>query len=88
MSYSQLQLCSNKGAFEAIPNPKLHLDLGRAKERFENMGWPVLDARVMLILQRTPEVTLLRDGKMVIKTRAPEEAERAFQEVLRALALL
>jgi hypothetical protein len=87
VSYRTLQLCSSSGAYEAIPEPKLRLDLGAARRTLEGAGRQVLDARVMLIVQGEPEITLLRDGKIVVKTRDARAATQAFLELSRLLAL-
>jgi hypothetical protein len=81
VTYRSLALCSNKGAYEAIPEPKLRLDLSEARSKLEGAGRPVVDARVMLILPGSPEMTLTRDGKVVIKTSDAEAADRAFREL-------
>ena len=82
MSYSSLRLCSGRSAFEAIPNPRLALDLGRVRARIEADGVPVIDARVMLIAGRRQEVTIGRDGRVLIKLRQEAEADRLFRRVL------
>lgn len=87
MSYRTLQLCSSGGAYEAIPSPKLHVDLVRARDTLEKAGRSVVDARVMLIVPGKPEVTLMRDGKIVVKSRDPAEATKAFREVVALLGL-
>ena len=87
MSYRALRLCSGKAAFEAIPEPKLRLDLPAAQQRLERAGRTVVDARVMLILPGAPEITLLRDGRMVFKTTDETAAQRAFEWLRSLLAL-
>lgn len=85
MTYSTLQLCSGRAAFEAVPHPKLSLDLGRLRERFEREGVAVIDARVMLIVRLEREVTIGRDGRILIKSADGPEAERLFARVRRLL---
>ncbi len=87
MSYRSLALCSNGGAYEAIPEPKLRLDLAQARTKLEADHRTVIDARVMLILPGTPEMTLTRDGKVVLKTHDAAEADRAFRELAHVLEL-
>lgn len=87
MTYRSLKLCSSGGAYEAIPDPKLQLDLKEACATLRAADREVVDARVMLILPGTPEVTLTREGKIVVKTRDPGEAERTFRELARLLGL-
>lgn len=87
MTYETLKLCSSKGAFEAIPSPKLHLDLSGLARKVQAAGREVVDARVMLILPGRPEVTLMRDGKLVFKTSDEAEALLAFKEIRALLDL-
>lgn len=87
MTYRSLQLCSSGGAYEAIPDPKLKLDLQQSRAALEGSGRTVVDARVMLILPGRPEVTLTRDGKVVVKTQDPQEADRAFRALAELLHL-
>lgn len=87
MSYSTVRLCAGGGGFEAVPSPRHPIDLGEARRRLEGAGIPVVDARVMLLCRFDREVTLSRDGRVLIKTRDPEEAARLFAEVCRRLEL-
>jgi hypothetical protein len=81
VTYSTVRLCSGGGAYEAIPEPKLKLDLGAVRARLEAEKVPVVDARVMLIVALEREVTISRDGRILIKSRDPEQARRLFEEV-------
>ncbi len=74
LGYRALRLCSGKGSYEAIPTRKQRLALGQLRDAMERIGRPVLDARVMLILGGSPEVTILEDGRILIKTRSEDEA--------------
>jgi hypothetical protein len=87
VTYYTLALCASKGAFEAVPRPKLALDLRLAKERLVSAGIPVTDARVMLIADMEREVTLSRDGRVLIKSRDAAEANRVFAELRRVIGL-
>ena len=78
MGYTSLKVCSSGGAFEAVPQPRLALDLAEARRRLETARVPVIDARVMLIVRLEREVTLGRDGRVLIKTRDAAEAERVL----------
>lgn len=77
-----MRLCAGGGAFEAIPRPRLALDLAEVKVRLEAAGFSVVDARVMLLLKRESEATLSRDGRILIKTRDPEEAHRILSDLV------
>jgi hypothetical protein len=87
MGYYSLRLCAGGGAYEAVPAPRLSLDLRRVRSMLESEAVPVVDARVMLIAQLGREVTLSRDGRVLIKTRDPAEAERIFARIRSLLDL-
>ena len=87
MGYETLRLCTGRSAFEAIPSPRLQLDLRRARERLESEGIAVTDARVMLIAKLAAEVTLGRDGRVLIKTGDPKQADAVFRELDRLVGL-
>jgi hypothetical protein len=87
VTYSTVRLCSGGGSFEAIPNPKLALDLGKARQTLEADGVGVIDARVMLIARLEKEVTLARDGRILIKTTDPVVAERILRDLCARLSL-
>lgn len=82
-----MRLCAGGGAFEAIPRPRLELNLAEVKLRLEAAGFSVVDARVMLLLKRGSEATLSRDGRILIKTRDPEEARRILDDLVGRLGL-
>jgi hypothetical protein len=83
VTYSTVRLCSSRGAFEAVPQPRLALDLGAVRQELEGQSIPVQDARVMLIVQLSREVTVARDGRVMIKTRDPEEAVAILADLFR-----
>ncbi len=85
MTYSTLRLCSGRGSYEAIPRPKLILDLARIAARLAAAGIPVTDARVMLLISMEKETTLSQDGRVLIKTGDPVVAARVFER-LRSVA--
>jgi hypothetical protein len=85
--YETVRLCSGKGSYEALPRRPVAMDLNLARAALESRGIPVTDARVMLIVAIRPEVTLSRNGRILIKTRDPREAERAVDRILEALDL-
>lgn len=81
MTYETLRLCSGRAAYEAVPRPKLDLDLAAVRACLERAGVPVVDARVMLIARMAREVTVSRDGRILIKTSDPAEADRLLQDL-------
>ena len=81
MTYYTLRLCASRGAFEAVPDPPRTVDLKRIRARLEASGISVVDARVMLIAQLEREVTFGRDGRVLIKSQDPKEAQRLFDSL-------
>jgi hypothetical protein len=75
--YREIRLCSGKGSYEAIPRRKLELDLLKLKALLERSGLSVLDARVMLLVSGVPEMTVLRDARLLVKSRDRAQAEQA-----------
>ncbi len=80
-----MRLCSGKGAYEAIPDVPGRIDLARAARALEATGLAVTDVRVMLIVSMDPEVTLSRDGRVLVKTRDPLVADGAIRELWRRI---
>jgi len=76
--YRTLRVCSNSGAYEALPEGHPSIDLRRARRRLEEAGVAVVDARVMLIAALEVEVTIARTGRLLFKTRDLAEAERCL----------
>jgi hypothetical protein len=81
VTYLALRLCSGRAAYEAVPNPRRSLDLARIRGRLERDGVAVVDARVMLIAQLEREVTIARDGRILVKTADFGEARRLFERL-------
>jgi hypothetical protein len=75
MGYRHLRLCSGGGGYEALPDPGPPLDLGALADRLRQEGFPVVDARVLLIVGLDLEVTISRSGRLLFKT--PEERRAA-----------
>ncbi len=76
-----LRPCKNTAAFEALPDDKgLQLDLDRLEGTLVGLGWrTVVNAAVMLIVEQGIEVSIYRSGKLLLKTRDPDEAVRVFR---------
>jgi hypothetical protein len=85
--YRTLKLCSGSGGYEALPDPPRPLDLALAQATLESAGIAVVDARVMLIAAMDPDVTLSRNGRILIKTRDAAAAGRAFDRLRTLLEL-
>ncbi len=76
--YRTLHLCSNRGGFEAVPDPPRPLDLPEARRRLTAAGVEFVDARVMLIATLEVEVTIGQSGRLLFKTPDLALAERSF----------
>ena len=85
--YRRLELCSNRGGYEAVAEPPLRIDLHAARSALEAEHVPVIDARVMLIATLETEVTISRGGRLLFKTRDPDAAQRDFERLGRLLKL-
>lgn len=77
-----MRLCAGGGGYEAVPRPRRQLDLTLLRRQLEADGYAVTDARVMLMVRREREATISRDGRILVKTRDPAEAERVLAELL------
>jgi hypothetical protein len=80
--YRPLRICSNGGGFEALPEHRRTLDLGRVRRALESAGIAVVDARVMLIASLDPEVTISRSGRLLFKTGDERAARDAMDRLL------
>jgi len=85
--YRRLRLCSNRGGYEAVAEPRHPIDLVGARTRLEAERIPVVDARVMLIAQLDAEVTISRAGRLLFKTQDARVAERTFERLRSILGL-
>ena len=79
--YRSLKLCTNRGGYEAIPDPPRPLDLVEVRHRLERAGIAVVDARVMLIAALESEVTIARSGRILLKTQDSSVAARTFERL-------
>lgn len=84
-----LKLCSDHLSIEAIPRSSARIDIARLKHHpitgHEVMFWS--PQFVVLRNREGHEITLRRDGRMIIR-KAPSEqiAERAANEVMNAVS--
>jgi hypothetical protein len=81
VTYRTIKVCANRGAFEAFPEAPTQLDLAGVRDRLVAAGIDVVDARVLLIARLEREVTVSRDGRLLIKTQDPDEARRLLERV-------
>jgi len=85
--YRTLRICSNSGAYEAVPENRRPIDLAEARRRLEAEGVAVVDARVLLIVRLEVEVTISQNGRLLFKTRDERAAERTFARLRSMLDL-
>lgn len=78
-----LQPCRNTAAYELLPRrKKLKLDLKAAKAELVAAGYGVVvDARVMLIVERECIVNLWPSGRLLIRTLDEPLAQKVAREL-------
>ena len=71
--------CSTKGAFEAIPERSMNLNLDKIKSKYETIA----DLPILIIIKyENYEVTCYKNGKLVIrKCEIKEEAEKISEKI-------
>jgi hypothetical protein len=78
--YSILKPCKTSAAFEAIPRDRLSLDLDQCEEILRNVCTIVTNAGILLIVNDRCEVSIHKDGRLILKTDsndlAAEQAAR------------
>ncbi len=66
--YSLLKPCKTTAAIEAIPRERLTLDLDLCEESIRKHCTIVANAGVMLIVSDRCEVSIHKDGRLILKT--------------------
>ena len=71
--------CSTKGAFEAIPERSMNLNLDKIKSKYETIA----DLPILIIIKcENYEVTCYKNGKLVIrKCDSKEDAEKISEKI-------
>lgn len=72
--YSLLKPCKTSAAFEAIPRERLNLDLDRSEEILKNVCTIVTNAGILLIVNDLCEVSIHKDGRLILKTDSQDLA--------------
>ena len=72
--YSLLKPCKTSAAFEAIPRERFSLDLDRCEEILRPVCTIVAHAGVLLIVNDQCEVSIHKDGRLILKTGSQELA--------------
>jgi len=82
MCFYMLELCSSKGAYEAVPITCMKLELSALEAKFrEKKSKIICNARVLLIIEQFCEVTIYPNGKLLLKTESEKEARKAAEWV-------
>ena len=79
--YSVLKPCRTTAAFEAIPRERIRLDLGLCAEILGKTCTIVADAGVLLIVSDRCEVSIHRDGRLILKTGSEEVAREQAERI-------
>ncbi|MFA6363202.1 hypothetical protein [Methanoregula sp.] len=72
--YSVLKPCKTSAAFEAIPRERFSLDLDRSEEILKDVCTIVTNAGILLIVNDRCEVSIHKDGRLILKTDSQEVA--------------
>lgn len=72
--YSVLKPCKTSAAFEAIPRERFSLDLDRCEEILKGVCTIVTNAGILLIVNDRCEVSIHKDGRLILKTDSQEVA--------------
>lgn len=70
-----VRLCKSTAAYEAIPKKNLKLNLDKCEKKFIDMGYRVINAKVMLVVDGEIETTVFPSGKLLVKTDDKTVAE-------------
>jgi len=78
-----IKRCSTKGAFEAVPEKPVKLDLNKLKSKFETIA----DLPILIIIKHNGyEITCFKNGKLLIKNCDSESiAEKLANEIMENL---
>lgn len=72
--YSLLKPCKTSAAFEAIPRERFSLDLDLCEEILKKACTIVAHAGILLIVHDRCEVSIHKDGRLILKTDSKELA--------------
>ena len=71
--------CSTKGAFEAIPEKNMQLNLDRIKSKYQTIA----DLPILIIIRyENYDITCYKNGKLIIRNcNLKEEAEKIAEKI-------
>jgi len=81
-----IRLCTDKAAYEAVPRRRFKVDLARLRRSLERRGncEITLWTPQLMIAKQTDaiEITIVDDGRLIIRNVADEQAARKIAETL------
>jgi hypothetical protein len=81
-----IRLCSDKAAYEAVPRRRIKVDLARVRRVLQLTGncEITLWTRQLMVVKREDaiEITIVDDGRMIIRNVTDEQAARSIAEAL------
>ena len=81
-----VRLCSDKAAYEAVPRKRIKVNLARLRrslERGSNCETTLWTRQLMVVKRRdATEITIVDDGRLIIRNVADEETARKIAETL------
>jgi hypothetical protein len=79
--------CKSIAAFESVPKKKLKLNLNQCARILKKNGYEVINAKIMLIVSSTYEVTIYPSGKLLLKTDNMKIAEHESEKIYKLLEI-
>jgi len=80
-----VQPCKGSSGTEVLPEGKFDISIGDSAKRLREAGMDVTNARVLLIVRGSPQVTLYPSGRMLVHT---DDLDRAKARALQVLTLV
>ena len=81
-----IRLCSDRASYEALPRRRLKIDLAKLRRDFQLAGKyeVTLWTRQLMVIKRNDaiEITIVDDGRMIIRNVLDEETARGIAETL------
>ena len=77
--------CKGSSGTEVLPEGKMDLGMDASAKRLRQAGMDVTNAKVLLIVRGSPQVTLYPSGRMLVHT---DDLDRARERAVQVLTLL
>jgi hypothetical protein len=85
VNLASIKPCKGSSGTEVLPEGKFDLSMGPSAKRLRAAGMDVTNARVLLIVRGSPQVTLYPSGRMLVHT---DDLDRAEGRALQVLAIV